>query len=90
MVKTHEVNLDTAEFAQFTNSDYLIMKIGDISVNDYVLFKEVKTQLEVSGISGALDSVTIETGLFRMTSIRQIIKSEGLKDGYALVIVNKL
>lgn len=90
MVKTHEVNLDTAEFTQFTNSDYLIMKIGDIAVNDYVLFKEVKTQLEVSGISGALDSVTIETGLFRMTSIRQIIKSEGLKDGYALVIVNKL
>ena len=80
MVKTHEVNLDTEEFAQFTNSDYLIMKIGDISVNDYVLFKEVKTQY----------SVTIETGLFRMTSIRQIIASEGLKDGYALVIVNKL
>ena len=80
MAKTHEVNLDTAEFTQFTNSDYLIMKIGDISVNDYVLFKEVKTQ----------GSVTIETGLFRMTSIRQIIKSEGLKDCYALVIVNKL
>ena len=80
MVKTHEVTLDTTEFAQFTNSDYLIVKIGDISVNDYVLFKEVKTQ----------GSVTIETGLFRMTSIRQIIKSEGLKDGYALVIVNKL
>ena len=80
MVKTHEVNLDTEEFAQFTNSDYLIMKIGDIAANDYVLFKEVKTQ----------DSVTIETGLFRMISIRQIIESEGLKDGYALVIVNKL
>ena len=32
MVKTHEVNLDTAEFAQFTNSDYLIMKIGDIAM----------------------------------------------------------
>ena len=80
MVKSREMNFDTAEFAQFTNSDYLIMKIGDIAVNDYVLFKEVKTQ----------DSVTIETGLFRMTSIRQIIKSEGLKDGYALTIVNKL
>ena len=80
MVKTHEVNLDTAGFAQLTNSDYLIMKISDISVNDYVLFKEVKTQY----------SVTIETGLFCMTSIRKIIKSEGLKDGYAIIIVNKL
>ena len=42
MVKTHEVNLDTVEFAQFTNFDYLIMKIGDIAVNDYAsLHKEI-------------------------------------------------
>lgn len=42
MVKTREVNLDTAEFAQFTNFDYLIMKIGDIAVNDYAsLYKEI-------------------------------------------------
>ena len=42
MVKTHEVNLDTAEFAQFNNSDYLIMKIGDIAMNDYAsLHKEI-------------------------------------------------
>ena len=42
MVKTREMNLDTAEFAHFTNSDYLIMKIGDISMNDYVsLYKEI-------------------------------------------------
>lgn len=42
MVKTHKVNLNTAEFAQFTNSDYLIMKIGDIAMNDYVsLYKEI-------------------------------------------------
>lgn len=42
MVKTREMNLDTAEFAQFTNSDYLIMKIGDITMNDYVLlYKEI-------------------------------------------------
>lgn len=42
MVKIHEVNLDTAEFTQFTNSDYLIMKVGDIAMNDYVsLYKEL-------------------------------------------------
>ena len=42
MVKNHEVNLDMAEFAQFTNSNYLIMKIGDITMNDYVsLYKEI-------------------------------------------------
>ena len=42
MVKTHEVNLDMAEFAQLTNSDYLIMKIGDITMNDYAsLYKEI-------------------------------------------------
>lgn len=42
MVKTREINLDTAELEQFTNSDYLIMKIGDIAMNDYVsLYKEI-------------------------------------------------
>ena len=42
MVKTHEVNLNTAEFTQFTNSDYPIMKIGDIAMNDYAsLYKEI-------------------------------------------------
>ena len=42
MVKNHEVNLDTAEFAQFTNSDDLIMKIGDIAMNAYAsLYKEI-------------------------------------------------
>ena len=42
MAKTREMNFDTAEFAQFTNSDYLIMKIGDIAMNDYVsLYKEI-------------------------------------------------
>ena len=42
MVKTREMNLNMAEFAQFTNSDYLIMKIGDIAMNDYVsLYKEI-------------------------------------------------
>ena len=42
MVKTREMNLDTAEFAQFTNSNYLIMKIGDIAMNDYIsLYKEI-------------------------------------------------
>lgn len=42
MVKTHEVNLDTVELEQFTNSDYLIMKIDDIAMNDYVsLYKEI-------------------------------------------------
>lgn len=42
MVKTREVNLDTMEFAQFTNFNYLIMKISDIAMNDYVsLYKEI-------------------------------------------------
>ena len=42
MVKTCEVNLDTVEFAQFTNFDCLIMKIGDIAMNDYAsLYKEI-------------------------------------------------
>lgn len=43
MVKAHEINLNTTAFNRFTNSNYLILEVNDIEVNDYVLVKQVET-----------------------------------------------
>lgn len=75
--KMHEVRLKTEAFEKFTYSDYQIMKGEGISTGDYILFV-------------AEDEEGNETGLFRMTTVREIVESEGLKDGYVLITVNKL
>lgn len=80
MVKTHEIQLNTKVFNQFASDKYIILKSDNIEVNDYILFKQIET----------IEGETSETGLFKMTQVKNIITSEGLKDGYALVIVNNL
>lgn len=80
MVKTHEIQLNTKVFNQFASDKYIILKSDNIEVNDYILFKQIET----------IEGKTSETGLFKMTQVKNIITSEGLKDGYALVIVNNL
>lgn len=80
MVKTHEINLNTTAFNKFTNSDYIILESSNIEKNDYILFKQIET----------VDGVTNETGLFRMTQVKDVIQNEGLKDGYSLLIITKL
>lgn len=80
-VNTHEVNLSVDKFNAFTQADYIILQAADIEVNDYVLFKQV--------ITTESEEVT-ETGLFQMTQVKNVIKDEGLKDGYALLMVAKL
>lgn len=79
MVNAHEVNLDVEKFNSFAQRDYLILEASDIEVNDYILFKQVQGS----------DPVT-ETGLFQMTQVRDIVQDDGLKDGYALLLVTKL
>lgn len=80
MVKTHEINLNTTAFNRFTNSDYLILEVNDIEVNDYVLVKQVET----------IKTEQKETGLYRMTQVKEAIKDTGLKDGYVLLAINKM
>ena len=80
MVKTHEIDLDAKAFEQFTNSNYLIMKVDDIAVDDYILFIRTMT----------VEGTSAPTGEFRMTQVKSIVTGEGLEDGYALVTVNKL
>lgn len=75
--KLHEVRLKAEAFAKFTSSDYQIMKGDGISTGDYILFV-------------AEDEEGNETGLFRMTIVREIVGSEGLKDGYILAVISKM
>ncbi len=80
MVNTHEINLSTTAFNRFVNSDYVILQSGEIEANDYILFKQVET----------IETQVKETGLYRMTQVKELIQDEGLKPGYVLVIVNKM
>lgn len=79
MAKTHEINLGTKAFNNFINNEFIIVEQGNISSEDFILFKEVET------IEGEIS----ETGLFRMTQVKEIIHDDGLKDGFALLILTK-
>lgn len=80
MVKTHEINLNTSEFNRFAKSNYIILNINNAELNDYILFKQVENAEEGE----------VETGLFSMTQIKELITGTGLADGYALIVVSKL
>ena len=72
MVDTHEVDLSAAEFEQLRSNNYIIMQIGTIEAQDYILFRQT------------------DAGILVMTQVRQIISNEGLKEGYGLLMLNKL
>lgn len=78
-VNTHEINLSIDKFNSFTSVNYIILQVNDIEVNDFILFKQI-----------AGTDPGEETGLFQMTQVQQIIQDEGLKEGYALLLVSKL
>lgn len=80
MVNTHEIQLGVMEFETLRDNNYIIIEVNDIEVNDYILFKQVEKS----------DLQATETGLFMMTQVTKIIKNNGLKVGYGLLIVNKL
>lgn len=79
MVNTHEISLDESLYDTFIGSDFVILEVGEIEVNDYILFKRT---------SGT--DPTTETGQYQMTKVRNIINHDGFKDGYALVMVSNL
>ena len=80
MVKTHEINLNTSTFNKFSNSDYIIIESEGISINDYILFRQVET----------IDGEEHVTDLYKLVQVKDIIIHQSLKDGYALLIVKKL
>ena len=80
-MKTHEINIGTSKaWNDFQNQNYMIMELNDIQKDDFVLFKQTEN----------VDGEVKETGAFRMTQVSEIIENEGLKDGYALVVLRKL
>ncbi len=78
MVNAHEINLGVTTFEQFRDNNYIIVQVGDIEVNDYILFRQVEGEAETP------------TGLFSMTQVKRIVQDKGLKDGYALLVTTKL
>lgn len=82
MVKTHEINLNLEQFNSFTNRNYIIIDNRELDVqkNDYILFRQT--------ISAKGEEVP--TDLYRMAQIQDIVNDTGLKEGYALINVNKL
>ena len=97
MVKTHEIKLTTSNFNQFNENDYIIVKDEEhkIEVNDYILFKQVEIQQapvesEEKQEEPVTENIEIDTGLFKMTQVRDVITSEGLKDNYILLALSKL
>ena len=80
-MKTHEINIGTSKaWNDFQNQNYMIMELNEIQKDDFVLFKQTEN----------VDGETKETGAFRMTQVYEIIENDGLKDGYALVVLRKL
>lgn len=97
MVKTHEIKLTTSNFNQFNENDYIIVKDEEhkIEVNDYILFKQVEIQQapvepEEGQEEPVIENIEIDTGLFKMTQVRDVITNEGLKDNYILLALSKL
>lgn len=80
-MKTHEINIGTSKaWNDFQSQNYMIMEINDIKKDDFILFKQTEN----------VDGEIKETGSFRMTQVSEIIDNDGLKDGYALVVLRKL
>lgn len=80
-MKTHEINIGTSKaWNDFQSQNYMIMEINDIQKDDFILFKQTEN----------VDGEIKETGSFRMTQVSEIIENDGLKDGYALVVLRKL
>ena len=80
-MKTHEINIGTSKaWNNFQNQNYMIMEINDIQKDDFILFKQTEN----------VDGEVKETGAFRMTQVSEIIENDGLKEGYALVVLRKL
>ena len=80
-MKTHEINICTSKaWNDFQNQNYMIMELNEIQKDDFILFKQTEN----------VDGEIKETGSFRMTQVSEIIDNDGLKDGYALVVLKKL
>ena len=80
-MKTHEINIGTSKaWNDFQSQNYMIMELNDIQKDDFILFKQTEN----------VEGEVKETGAFRMTQVSEIIENDGLKDGYALVVLRKL
>lgn len=85
MPKTFTLNLEKSVFEDVISTNYLITENQEYSINDFILL----TEYEIINIESQ-EPIQRDTGLYRMTQIKEIIQQEGLKEGYVLLILNKL
>lgn len=78
MATCHNVSLGADLFSQTSERDHIILKLSDVKVGDFILFKKVDPITEV------------DSGLYLMTQVSHVYNHEGLKDGYVLVSYKKL
>lgn len=80
MVKTHEIKLNTSSFNKLSDNDYIILQDNNIEKNDFILFKQIEI----------VDEEEKETGLYKMTQVKDTLNSEGLKEGYILIVLKSI
>lgn len=78
MAKCHEIKLGADLFSQTIEQNTVILKVSDIKVGDFILFKKVDATTEE------------DTGLYLMTQVTNVYIREGLAEGYSLISYKKM
>lgn len=78
MAVCHEIKLGPDLFSQTIEQNTVILKVSDIKVGDFILFKKVDATTEE------------DTGLYLMTQVTNVYIREGLVEGYNLISYKKM
>lgn len=78
MANIHEIKLGGYIFDQLQSAKCAIVRLGSIQQSDVVLIKQVIGDDEV------------ETGVYTIGQVREIVHMEGLMPDYALIIMTEL
>lgn len=91
MVKTHEIDVNTSMFNQLEKSNYLITDKKNVEINDYILFKQTEiVEIENEENTQEVKQETKYTGLYSLVQVRDVITHQGLKEGFVLLVFNKV
>lgn len=91
MVKTHEIDVNTSMFNQLEKSNYLITDKKNVEINDYILFKQIEiVEIENEENTQEVKQETKYTGLYSLVQVRNVITHQGLKEGFVLLVFNKV
>ena len=78
MATCHNISLGADLFSQTSEQNTVILKVSDIKVGDFILFKKVDATTEE------------DTGVYLMTQVTNVYIREGLQEGYNMISYNRL